>query len=149
MVRWVAAAAIVVIIAAIMNISLQLFPQNQNHDFLTASSIVELYTLTAVDPDTFEGRGTACILRQGDKNQLIIYSWGLQATQLDEVYQVWYSHEGVQYNAGSFIVDPYGYGVLTYELDLDVVSIDDLEITLEENGVEKEPSGKKVLGSNV
>jgi len=147
-VRWAAMAAIVVIITAVFNISMQWWPRGDNQDLLTIpASVVELHALSTVDSESDAGKGTACILQQGDKNQLIIYSWGLKATEEDEVYQVWYSHEGIQHNAGTFKVDYYGYGVLTFDLDQTVHSIDSIGITLEPNEGGNEPRGKKILAS--
>lgn len=142
-----AAVVLLVIIASAWNYYLFTGRSGTNRQALDQPAQVKvIYTLspTASNPSA---TGKACIFKQGDQSKLVVYLFGLSATQGEEAYQVWLINDGKRQNAGTFHVNDQGFGVLTYDLQRSGKNPDAIGITLEPDPHGTEPRGTKVLGT--
>ncbi len=107
--------------------------------------IVSFMPLKAVNQEFVSAKGMACILQQGNHKRLVVYLYGLTATEGSEAYQVWLLRGGQRSNAGTFRVGDNGFGVLI--ADMPDVTFDNIGITLEPDANGTEPRGSKVMGT--
>lgn len=90
--------------------------------------------------------GFACIVRQGEARQLVVYVFGARRTSGEEAYQVWLIRGGERQSAGTFRVDgERGIGVLAIPVRSGTVSFDTIGITLEPDARGSQPRGPKMF----
>jgi len=146
--RWAfglaAAVAFIVVLGSLWNYNLFQQREQMKKELSQPAAIEVIYDLTAVSK-TSKASGKACLLKQGRSTMLVVYLYGLDATQGKEAYQVWLLDKGQRKNAGTFLVNEKGLGVLTYDVTKE--SIDSIGITLEPDANGLQPRGKKVIGS--
>ncbi|MEF3303860.1 anti-sigma factor [Paenibacillus sp. GYB003] len=109
--------------------------------------VEQSYALRSYDKSLADARGTGWIVCQGKKKKLVLNVSGLAKTAQGEAYQVWLIRNGQRQNAGTFLVDPQGSGVLIYDLPRNKAEFEEIGITLEPDADGREPRGQKVLGS--
>lgn len=144
--RFVMAGMAIALVGVLWN-NLQLRQQLATYDSFQPAQVVQSYTLQAPPNAYALAKGTAWMYEQGNKKKLILHLQGLSPTQGSEAYQVWLIHDGKRQNAGVFLVDHQGTGVLTYELQDPGQTFEGIGITLEPDAEGTQPRGKKVLGT--
>jgi len=143
------AAAIIplLVLSVVYNVVLFRKINSQRTDTAAMPAQIATYVpLQAEHPDFESARGVACVVRQGDRSTLVVYLFGLPATQGNEAYQVWLMRDGRRSNAGTFRVDDNGLGVLTVDMRPEE-RFDTVGVTLEPDTGGTEPRGRKVVGS--
>ena len=111
------------------------------------STIDKLFSLTAQsDIASSNAYGIACIVKQGNNSELVVYVYNVQDNQGDEAYQVWLLNKSERTNAGTFQVGEDGVGVLTYRMNQEA-NFDAIGITLEPDSKGDTPRGQKMFGT--
>jgi hypothetical protein len=144
------AVVLSIIIGTIWNYQLtverQQILQSQMEQIVHPSRIEKLFPLSAQTNTTSAyAYGIACIVKQGDYSELVVYVYNVENNQGEEAYQVWLLNNSERTNAGTFQVGEDGIGVLTYRMD-EQATFDDIGITLEPDSNGNTPRGKKMFG---
>jgi hypothetical protein len=146
------AMIISIIIGTIWNYQLteerQLADQSQMAQIDQPSVIEKLFPLST-ETDTISNKafGVACIVKQGDYSELVVYVLNAKKNQGDEAYQVWLLHNSERMNAGTFQIGDNGVGVLTYQMKQEA-NFDAIGITLEPDSKGNTPRGRKIFGNS-
>lgn len=107
-------------------------------------------TRQAVDLAASEGydaQGSAAIVGQGERGELIVHAANLEALEGDEAYQVWLLKDGVPSRAGTFLPDAEGKGAVSFSLDGDQLEWDTVAITKEPTPESETPQGDILLSA--
>lgn len=150
--RWVSgiAAAFVLGIAlgSLWNVN---WPWEQNRgetaQLNRPTEVVRQFALKAADPSFPSVNGTAWVVRQGKKCNIVVEMKGLPATTGEQVFQVWLIRQGRRYNGGVLQEDGRGNAVLTGEVDPQLQDFEAIGVTLEPDPNGRQPRGKKILGT--
>ncbi|MDR6883605.1 anti-sigma factor [Bacillus sp. 3255] len=114
------------------------------------AEIKHTYQLKSVESSMPSASGTAWILQNGDVHNVVINLQGLNETEGESAYQVWFNRNGKRYNCGTLRVDEKGTGVLTYSIPVkgSDFQVDSFGVTLEPDANGQQPRGKKILGTS-
>lgn len=147
-----AAVIVSIIIGTLWNYQLteerQLVAQSLMEQIDQPSVIEKLFPLsTQTDNASTNAFGVACMVKQGDHSELVVYVYNATNNQGDDAYQVWLVHNSERTNAGTFQVGDDGVGVLTYRMDQQA-NFDAIGITLEPDSKGNTPRGQKIFGNS-
>jgi hypothetical protein len=110
--------------------------------------IENLFPLSAQsDSASTKAYGVACIAKQGEQSELVVYVYNAVNNQGDQAYQVWLVRDTERTNAGTFQVGDDGVGVLTYRMN-EKANFDAIGITLEPDSKGTAPRGEKIFGNS-
>lgn len=116
------------IASLILNVIFLMDQKQQHHDIPV--QVVSLMPFKADNPEYASSSGMACILQQGDDQQLVLYMYGLPASTGEDMYQVWLLNNEQRVRVGSFQVRDDGFGVITVDMN-QVRPFDSIQVTLE------------------
>lgn len=109
--------------------------------------VMQEVSLKAYDQGMPEARGKVWLMKQGDKEHLVVELSGLRPTNGEWTYQLWMLRGGKRWNCGTMRVGEKGSGVMTYEMPASEGAFDGFGVTLEPDALGEQPRGKKVLGT--
>ncbi len=96
-----------------------------------------------------QGTGNAYLIRSNEGMQIVVQVDHVKPLTGDQAYQVWLLKNGQRQNAGTFVVNDQGAGILIYSLGKERPDFDSIGITREPDPLGTSPRGPKVLGSKL
>lgn len=133
------------------NIYLVMNEKETTEDDIPEERAIDLdETRKAVDlaaSEGYEAQGSAAIVGQGERGELIIQAANLEALEGEEAYQVWLLKDGVPSRAGTFLPDTEGKGAVSFSLDGELQDWDTVAITKEPTPESETPQGDILLSA--
>ncbi|MCZ8511309.1 anti-sigma factor [Paenibacillus filicis] len=111
------------------------------------AQLVQVMSLKPFDQGMPDASGRVWLMRQGDKDRIVVEMTGLTPNHGEGTYQLWMLKEGKRTNCGTMRIGEKGTGVMTYEIPASEYKFDSLGVTLEPDEKGDQPRGKKVLGT--
>ncbi len=130
-------------------------------DVGAAPALIELVDHQLLDPlglhpsvsaGLLEGIGTdarGVVLASPSGNGAFFVVSQMPRLPADKVYQVWLTGDGGTYSAGTFYVDPAGYGQARLRLAASLSDLESIVVTVERSGGSAGPTGRRVLSGGL
>ncbi|MEC0304389.1 anti-sigma factor [Terribacillus saccharophilus] len=133
------------------NVYLVMNERENTEDDIPEERTIDLdETRKAVDlaaSEGYEAQGSAAIVGQGERGELIVQAANLEALEGEEAYQVWLLKDGVPSRAGTFLPDTEGKGAVSFSLDGELQDWDTVAITKEPTPESETPQGDILLSA--